>query len=169
MSINSSQIVAALIGAALGAGALTVFISNSSEETAAPPKDEAQPLYWVAPMDANYRRDKPGKSPMGMDLIPVYESSSEGETDQVGTVKIDPQVINNLGVRTAKVSVKAMRSSISTVGYVQFDENQLVHIHPVSKAGSINYLSKRQAIQWKKDKPCTPCIPLNWSTHRRNS
>ena len=21
-------------------------------------------LYWVAPMDANYRRDKPGKSPM---------------------------------------------------------------------------------------------------------
>ena len=28
--------------------------------------------YWVAPMDANYRRDKPGKSPMGMDLVPVY-------------------------------------------------------------------------------------------------
>ena len=30
-------------------------------------------LYWVAPMDANYRRDEPGKSPMGMDLVPVYE------------------------------------------------------------------------------------------------
>ena len=29
-------------------------------------------LYWVAPMDANYRRDKPGKSPMGMALVPVY-------------------------------------------------------------------------------------------------
>ena len=29
--------------------------------------------YWVAPMDANYRRDKPGKSPMGMDLVPVYK------------------------------------------------------------------------------------------------
>ena len=26
-------------------------------------------LYWVAPMDANYRRDKPGKSPMGMVMI----------------------------------------------------------------------------------------------------
>ncbi|NIQ25055.1 MAG: efflux transporter periplasmic adaptor subunit, partial [Gammaproteobacteria bacterium] len=29
-------------------------------------------LYWVAPMDPNYRRDEPGKSPMGMDLVPVY-------------------------------------------------------------------------------------------------
>ena len=28
---------------------------------------EEKPLYWVAPMDANYRRDEPGKSPMGMD------------------------------------------------------------------------------------------------------
>jgi Cu(I)/Ag(I) efflux system membrane fusion protein len=30
--------------------------------------------YWVAPMDANYRREKPGKSPMGMDLVPVYKT-----------------------------------------------------------------------------------------------
>ncbi|MCB1588511.1 MAG: hypothetical protein KDI37_04450, partial [Xanthomonadales bacterium] len=28
--------------------------------------DMAKPLYWVAPMDPNYRRDGPGKSPMGM-------------------------------------------------------------------------------------------------------
>ena len=36
--------------------------------------ENAEPkiLYWVAPMDANYRRDEPGKSPMGMDLVPVY-------------------------------------------------------------------------------------------------
>ena len=33
---------------------------------------EPEILYWVAPMDANYQRDKPGKSPMGMDLVPVY-------------------------------------------------------------------------------------------------
>ena len=33
---------------------------------------EREILYWVAPMDANFRRDEPGKSPMGMDLVPVY-------------------------------------------------------------------------------------------------
>jgi len=33
---------------------------------------EQEILYWVAPMDPDYRRDGPGKSPMGMDLVPVY-------------------------------------------------------------------------------------------------
>ncbi len=32
--------------------------------------------YWVAPMDPSYIRDKPGKSPMGMDLVPVYEEAA---------------------------------------------------------------------------------------------
>ena len=36
--------------------------------------DDAKDVdYWVAPMDANYRRDEAGKSPMGMDLVPVYK------------------------------------------------------------------------------------------------
>ncbi len=40
---------------------------------------EPEILYWVAPMDANYRRDKPGKSPMGMDLVPVYAEEKKAE------------------------------------------------------------------------------------------
>ena len=35
-------------------------------------ESEKEVLYWVAPMDPNFRRDEPGKSPMGMDLVPVY-------------------------------------------------------------------------------------------------
>ena len=31
--------------------------------------DEADVLYWVAPMDPNYRRDESGKSPMGMEQM----------------------------------------------------------------------------------------------------
>ena len=43
-------------------------------------KAEKEILYWVAPMDASYRRDEPGKSPMGMDLVPVYaEDKTEPE------------------------------------------------------------------------------------------
>jgi Cu(I)/Ag(I) efflux system membrane fusion protein len=43
-------------------------------------KAEKEILYWVAPMDASYRRDGPGKSPMGMDLVPVYaEEKTEKE------------------------------------------------------------------------------------------
>ena len=38
--------------------------------------------YWVAPMDPNYKRDKPGKSPMGMDLIPVYKEAPAAKKEK---------------------------------------------------------------------------------------
>lgn len=131
MSTNTKTIIAIIIGAALGAGVLSLYQgagsnSNTDETTSA----EKKPLYWVAPMDSNYRRDKPGKSPMGMDLIPVYEEESSGDDFGPGAVKIAPHVVNNLGVRTAPVELKNMHTEISTVGYVQYDEDKLIHIHP---------------------------------------
>ena len=91
---------------------------------------EKQPLYWVAPMDPNYRRDKPGLSPMGMDLIPVYEQDETSHSEGPGTINISPDVINNLGVRTGRVERKPLHTEILTVGYVKYDEDHLVHIHP---------------------------------------
>ncbi len=91
--------------------------------------DEKKPEYWVAPMDANYKRNKPGKSPMGMDLIPVYEDGG-GSDKSPGTVRISPDVVNNLGVRTTVVKRQALHAEIKTVGYVRYDENHLVDIHP---------------------------------------
>jgi len=98
--------------------------SQSAAET------EEKPLYWVAPMDPDYKRDKPGKSPMGMDLVPVY-ADGEGASDSgPGTIKIAPEVVNNLGVRTATATRKQMHAKIRTVGYVQYDQDRLIHIHP---------------------------------------
>jgi len=37
-------------------------------------KKEKPVLYWVAPMDPGYRRNEPGKSPMGLPFLP--DSSS---------------------------------------------------------------------------------------------
>ena len=44
--------------------------------------------------------------------------------------RISPEVVNNLGVRTATVELGTLPSEITTVGYVQYDEDQLLHIHP---------------------------------------
>lgn len=129
MSSNTKIIIAIIIGAAIGAGTLGLFLNPNSEG----PKtnsEEKKPLYWVAPMDSNYRRDKPGKSPMGMDLIPVYEDESSTDDFGPGAVRVAPHVVNNLGVRTAPVEVENMHTEISTVGYVQYDEDKLIHIHP---------------------------------------
>ena len=88
-----------------------------------------EPLYWVAPMDPNFKSDKPGKSPMGMDLIPVFEDAGSAE-DPVGTVRISPAVVNNLGVRTESVIQGRLPNTITTVGYVQYNEDEMAHVHP---------------------------------------
>ena len=89
-----------------------------------------QPLYWVAPMDPNYRRNKPGKSPMGMDLVPVYAKATQQASSDKGIIQISPDVVNNLGVRTVKVRRGVLHPVINTVGYVKYDEDHLVHLHP---------------------------------------
>jgi len=119
-----------IIGGALTFGAYQMFTPSGSGQVSTGTTAEKKPLYWVAPMDANYRRDKPGKSPMGMDLVPVYDDGGKGPDEGVGTIRISSDVINNLGVRTTEVSYKSLHTEINTVGYVTYDEDKLVHIHP---------------------------------------
>ena len=132
---NSNKLTPITISAAVGgliAGiALTLIFAGGGESNSGKAAStEKQPQYWVAPMDPNYRRDKPGKSPMGMDLIPVYEGGEKANDEGPGTISISPDVINNLGVRTGLVERQPLHSEIVTVGYVKYDEDQLVHIHP---------------------------------------
>jgi len=96
---------------------------------------EKKPLYWVAPMDPNFRRNEPGLSPMGMDLVPVYDEPEAGP----GVVSIQPHVVNQLGVRTEAVAYRALEKQIRTVGYIRYDDNKLLHVHPRVK-GWINEL-----------------------------
>ncbi len=114
---------ALVTGAVVGALAFPFFVDTKTEvETSASPDE---PLYWVAPMDPDYRRDGPGKSPMGMALVPVYAKPVDS-----GTIEISPAIVNNLGVRTASVKLERLQEDIRTVGYVQYDQDRLIHIHP---------------------------------------
>lgn len=83
-------------------------------------------LYWKAPMDPNFRSDEPGKSPMGMDLVPVYADDLD---DDESIIRISPQVVNNLGVRTNVVEHGVLSRRVETVGYVSYDEDTVHHIH----------------------------------------
>ncbi|WP_434017528.1 efflux RND transporter periplasmic adaptor subunit [Thalassotalea sediminis] len=126
-----NTVIPLMFGAILGAASIYFYLSVGSENVSSVNIQEGKkPLYWVAPMDANYRRDKPGKSPMGMDLIPVYAKDKAHTNDAKSVVEIAPHVVNNLGVRTAPVTFKQVSKEITTVGYVQYDEDMLIHIHP---------------------------------------
>ena len=106
---------------------LIIVISLSAASSLFAKEDEEREiLYWVAPMDANFRKDGPGKSPMGMDLVPVYADEQQGSGSEV---VISPEVIQNLGVRTAEAERSKLWRKISTVGFVDYDESKMSHIH----------------------------------------
>ena len=84
------------------------------------PDGERKILYWQAPMNPDEIYDKPGKSAMGMDLVPVYE-------DQVNagpTVVIDPTTIQNMGVRSSLVERTDFSRSIRTIGKLGYNEER---------------------------------------------
>ena len=121
-----------LIGLGAGYVVSQVRMHSSSSLTMGskekPSKKERKIKYWVAPMDPKYRRDKPGKSPMGMDLVPVYESA-EGADEDKDSIKIAARVVNNLGVVTAKAHFEKLSREISTVGYVSANEDNIENVH----------------------------------------
>ncbi|MBU1001776.1 MAG: efflux RND transporter periplasmic adaptor subunit [Proteobacteria bacterium] len=84
--------------------------------------------YWVAPMDPAYIRDTPGKSPMGMDLVPVYQDQG-GEKEPTSTIRIDPVTVQNMGVRTGKVRRAPLSKSIRALGSVTFDETRMYAVN----------------------------------------
>jgi hypothetical protein len=110
-------------------------------------KKERKVLYWTDPMVPGYRSDKPGKSPfMDMELVPVYDDAHgsasvaggatpgteeveprqeqrprmPGATDEAGAsvVTIRPEIVQNLGVRTYKVTRATPPRRVHATGYL---------------------------------------------------
>ena len=78
-------------------------------------------LYWRAPMDPTEIYDKPGKSKMGMDLIPVYEGE---ESAGAGSVSIDGALQQNMNLRVAKVERRDIFNVIRAYGKVTYAEDK---------------------------------------------
>ncbi len=92
------------------------------------PKTGKKIKYWAAPMDPTYIRKEPGKSPMGMDLVPVYEDDSQ-TPESPSTIRIDPATIQNMGVRTAVVERKPAKKTIRTFGNITYDETLIYAVN----------------------------------------
>jgi len=130
--VNKLQvIVIALAAAALGfLAAWWTFSGPDTGSQGGSGESKREILYWVAPMDPNYRRDEPGKSPMGMDLVPVYadEAGPEGDRGEPG-IRINPTVINNIGVKVSGVERRDLARDIDAVGLITPDESRIAHAH----------------------------------------
>ena len=126
-----------LAGVALGMAATALFDWNLFGNLFGTAKDtkavhhataasgERRILHWRAPMDPNYRSDRPGKSPMGMDLIPVYETDDREE----GTVRVSQRFLQNFAVRSAEVKRGDLPLSIRTVGILAHNDEKVVSVN----------------------------------------
>jgi len=83
-------------------------------------------LYWRAPMNPNEIYDSPGKSAMGMDLVPVYEDEGGSGSE----IRIDPVIQQDMGIRTSPVRKGPLVHTILTYGHITEDETRTTEINP---------------------------------------
>jgi len=105
---------------------VTCPICGTHIAEAATPPSERNILYWTDPMLPGYKADKPGQSPMGMDLVPVYEEEAGapmgGDVPPgYAPVMLTPQKQQLIGVRTDPVVRRQMTKTIRSVGRIAYD------------------------------------------------
>lgn len=77
--------------------------------------------YYRDPMHPWITSDKPGDSPdCGMAMVPVYEGDAAANE-----IRIDPTVIQNMGIQTEVVGKRDLETTIRTNGVIQPDETKL--------------------------------------------
>ena len=147
-----APIVVALV-VAVGAGAgwggyryamQQMPVNVTAGTTPSAPAAERKVLYWYDPMSPQQKFDKPGKSPfMDMQLVPKY--ADEGGNEAAGQVSINPQVVQNLGIRTAQATLGTLEPKLEAVGSVGWNERGVVLVQARS-AGFVEKLYARSPL-----------------------
>ena len=130
MRFAKISLVVAAIAAAFAVGRW-----HSSKQAA--PEHGRKVLYWVDPMHPAYKSDKPGIAPdCGMTLVPVYADAAgrpvpaaSGGTVPPGTIQIDAQRQQLIGVRYGTAEYESGTETIRAVGKIAIDETRVSHVH----------------------------------------
>lgn len=113
-----------LIGYFGGRHQLASITAPASTAASSPEGSGKKVLYWYDTMVPQQHFDKPGLSPMGMQMVPKY--ADEGVAKNV--VRIDPATVQNLGVRTSLVEHRVLASAIRVPGTITWDLRQATTI-----------------------------------------
>lgn len=105
--------------------ATTGLASSDAKEPAAPVAQRKILYYWDPMLGPSSIAHAPGKSAMGMDLEPVYEDQQSGGP----TVKIDPTIVQNMGVRTAQVTRGPLSVTVRAFGILEVPEPAIYEVN----------------------------------------
>lgn len=92
---------------------------------------ERKVLYYVDPMNPAHTSDKPGVAPCGMPMEPVYAEEERAPVDAAspGSVSINPERQQLLGVRIGPVEETSSTHVIRTIGRVVPDERRVLRVN----------------------------------------
>lgn len=125
LKYTATIICSLIVGGVISISAYRYLGSVEKAASQSSPPSERKVLFWYDPMKPDTKFDKPGKSPfMDMDLVPKY--ADEGGEQQSGGVRIDPTLVQNLGLKTAKVSKGSLHYSQTIPANVSFNDYQYV-------------------------------------------
>jgi Cu(I)/Ag(I) efflux system membrane fusion protein len=129
----------------LMAGAIGWWLSESGSrnaESVAATKTlgERKVLFWYDPMRPEQHFNAPGKSPfMDMEMVPKY---AEEDAADERAVRVQAQMVQNLGIRTAPVVRGSLAARIDASGRIEADERSLRKVS-VRTAGWVEVLNVR--------------------------
>ncbi len=129
--------LALLLALISGLGGYWLAGGGGAPEPPAAENRESKVLYWYDPMVPGERYPGPGKSSMGMDLIPKYadEAATSG-------VQISAEVRQNLGIRTVRAGFGSLSPTIAAVGRVEVDERRIAEVQTLT-SGFVEDLTVR--------------------------
>jgi len=116
--------------ASVGASATGKAAGSTEAKANGPCPGGAQPLAWRSAMNPTVTSPTPKKDGMGMDYVPMCADSAAGGNAPAGTVRIDPTMTQDIGVRVTTAQRKQLSRTIITVGRITYDETKLVTLHP---------------------------------------
>ena len=125
--MNKFTLLIAVLMLAVGVG-MGYWLPSHGGSSPVGVEEEAKPLFYRNPMNPDVTSPVPAQDSMGMDYVPVYADNESSEV--AGTVKIDPVVVQNMGVRTAVAKHSAISRTIRALGRVDYDEENMVRLHP---------------------------------------
>jgi len=155
-------LIAIVIAFVLGI-AITWLVIHPSPSTSHASGSDAKPvLYWYDPMVPQQHFNAPGKSPfMDMQLVPKY-ANGDSSVD-AGTVRVDPRLTQNLGVRVAKAERGTLTHTVHATGTLAFDERAITVVQS-RVAGIVQKLWVRAPLSAvKRGEPLVAVLAPDWT------
>lgn len=140
MNEKKAVIIITVILLLAGAGGTGYFLAKRTPPAAVTPraagkhpgheheKEKGKKQLWTCGMHPWIVEEEPGQCPIcGMDLVPKTDS---GGKDAQSGITIDPETVQNMGLRTAVAKRTRLVRTIRTWGHVTYDETRTYEVSP---------------------------------------